>query len=170
MKKYSIRIIWLHWISSLLIIGLAISGIMMEDAKDLSFKLTLYQFHFVSGISVFLLTILRVFAFFRDARPATLYPQKSNRQKLISFVHRGFYWVILWMCISGIISLFVQNIWQSAIYNDHSLMPDVRNNMTAIMLSHHIVAKIVFLLFFLHVFGVFSHIIQTKNNIFKRII
>jgi cytochrome b561 len=153
----------------LLIVGLSISGIMMEDAKDLNFKLSLYQFHFATGISVFLLTILRVLAFFQDDRPDDLYPQKSFRQKLITFVHQGFYWVILWMCISGIISLLIQNVWQTAIYNDVARMPDIRSNMTAIMLSHHIVAKIVFLLFFMHVIGTLSHIVKTKENVLKRI-
>lgn len=169
MQKYSKRIIWIHWVSTLLIIALSVSGIMMEDTQDKGFKLSLYQFHFVAGILVFLLTILRVNAYFQDARPADLYPSKSFRQKLINFVHKGFYWVILWMCISGIISLFVQNIWQSAISSDVSVLPNVRENMSGIMLSHHIVAKFVFLLLIMHVVGAFSHIIQTKENVFKRI-
>lgn len=169
MKKYSKRIIWIHWLSTLLIIGLSISGIMMEDAKDTGFKLSLYQLHFVAGILVFLLTIWRVLAYFQDARPADLYPSKSFRQKLIHFVHKGFYWVILWMCISGIVSLFVQNIWQSALSSDVSLLPNVGENMSVIMLSHHIVAKFVFLLLIMHVVGAFSHILQTSENVFKRI-
>ncbi len=168
-EKYSIRIIWIHWISTLLIICLSISGIIMEEAKDLNFKLNLYQFHFAAGILVFILTIFRVYAFFKDERPTDLYPTKNFRQKLIHFVHKGFYWVILWMCISGIISLFLQNIWQSTVYNDIAQMPDVRKNMTAIMISHHIVAKFVFLLFFMHVLGIISYIFHTKENVFKRI-
>ncbi|HBI01442.1 MAG TPA: hypothetical protein DDY18_07440 [Flavobacterium sp.] len=170
MEKYSKRIIWIHWISTLLIIGLSVSGVMMEDAKDTGFKLSLYQFHFVAGILVFLLTIMRVLAYFKDARPADLYPSQSFRQKIIHFVHKGFYWVILWMCVSGIISLFVQNLWQSALSSDASQLPNVRENMSVIMLSHHIVAKFVFLLLIMHVVGAFSHIIQTKENVFKRII
>lgn len=40
--KYSRRIIWIHWVSSLLIIALIMSGIMMEGEPILAKKLQLY--------------------------------------------------------------------------------------------------------------------------------
>ncbi|MBP6584643.1 MAG: cytochrome b/b6 domain-containing protein [Flavobacterium sp.] len=169
MNKYSKRIIWLHWVSAILIIGMAVTGIMMESETNLSFKLRYYQIHFLMGLAVFILTIFRVVAFLKDKRPSELYPNKS-RQKLIHLVHQGFYWVILWMCISGFISIFIENVWQPAIYNSVAMMPNLSEGLSAIMLSHHIVAKLVFLLFILHIIGVFSHIFQKKENVLKRIL
>ena len=169
MEKYSKRIIWLHWISSLLIFALIFTGISMENETNFSFKLRLYQIHFSLGILVFFLTIWRVIAFLRDKRPSDLYPMQT-RQKLINFVHKGFYVLILWMCFSGIVSLFVENIWQAVIYNSIANMPDLSSHLIPIMLSHHIMAKFVFLLLIIHLAGVFSHLLKTKQNVIKRIL
>ena len=65
MNKYSNRIIWLHWVSAILIIGMAVTGIMMESETNLSFKLRYYQIHFLMGLAVFILTIFRVVAFLK---------------------------------------------------------------------------------------------------------
>ncbi|MEZ4911581.1 MAG: cytochrome b/b6 domain-containing protein [Saprospiraceae bacterium] len=121
------------------------------------------------GMAVFVLTMIRVIAYFKDPRPEGLYPNGNWRQKLINFVHKGFYWVILWMCISGIISLFVENIIPALQANDASLLPDLTKDLSAIMLSHHIVAKFVMLFLITHLVGIFSHIFKTKENVFKRI-
>ena len=88
MNKYSKRIIWLHWVSAILIIGMAVTGIMMESETNLSFKLRYYQIHFLMGLAVFILTIFRVVAFLKDKRPSELYPNKS-RQKLIHLVRHS---------------------------------------------------------------------------------
>lgn len=170
MKKYSPRIIYIHWISSVLIIGLIITGILAEEAPTLAEKYGLYQWHFPMGIAVFILTIMRVYAFFKDPRPAKLYPEGNKRQKLIDFVHKGFYWVILWMCLSGMISLVVENVYPAMLAKNPEMLPDLTQDLSIILLSHHIVAKFVMLFLIMHLVGVFSHIFKTKENVFKRII
>lgn len=54
---YSPRIIWIHWLSSVLIIGLIITGVLAEEAPTLTEKFGLYQWHFPMGIAVFILTL-----------------------------------------------------------------------------------------------------------------
>lgn len=169
-SKYSKRTAWIHWVSALLIGGLIYTGINMEHgAHDLK-KFFLYKVHFGLGFTVFILTILRVVVLLKDKRPKPLYRSKSIHQKFVYFVHYGFYIVILWMCISGISSLFLEGIFpalQSGLFAD---LPVINaDGFHPIMMSHHIVAKLVFLLLIFHIVGFFMHLIRKRENTLKRI-
>lgn len=168
--NYSNRTIWIHWVSALLIFGLIYTGINMEHAAHDLNKFSLYKIHFSLGFSVFLLTIWRVIALLMDKRPEALYPEKSLHQRLISFVHYGFYAVILWMCISGISSLFLEGIMPALVSGDFLDLPEISSDgFHPIMLSHHIVAKLVFLLLLFHIVGFVIHLIRKRENTLKRI-
>lgn len=169
-QKYSKRTVWIHWVSALLIFGLIYTGINMEHSTHTTEKFTLYKLHFTLGILVFLLTQLRVIALITDKRPITLYPKKSLHQRFIAFVHYGFYVVIIWMCISGILSLFLEGIYPALISSDFSELPEIsKDGFHPIMLSHHIVAKFVFLLLIFHVLGFLIHLVRKQENTLKRI-
>lgn len=167
---YSNRTVWIHWVSALFIFGLIYTGINMEHgAHDLR-KFDLYRIHFTLGFGVFFMTVIRVVALLKDKRPATLYPRKSIHQRFISVVHYGFYIVILWMCISGISSLFLEAIVPALRSGNFADLPEISSDgFHPIMLSHHIVAKIVFLLLFFHVGGFLLHLVRKKENTLKRI-
>lgn len=168
--KYNNRTIWIHWVSALLIFGLIYTGITMEHQSVSEHKFWLYKIHFAIGLIVFILTIIRVIALIKDEKPKSLYPQKSFRERFRKVVYYGFYIVILWMCVSGIISLSLENILpalQSGNIND---FPEINaDGFHPIMLSHHIIAKVVFLLLIFHIFGFLLHLIQKKENTLKRI-
>lgn len=169
-SKYSKRIVTLHWISAILIITLIVTGVNMEHAPHNMQTLMLYRAHFSMGTIVFLLTLVRLLALVKDERAQDLYPKGSFRNGLIKFVHYGFYVVILWMTISGLISIFIQGLIGPAISGDPSMLPNMRETgMSVIMISHHLVAKIVMLLLLLHLGGIVSHYIQQKENTLKRI-
>lgn len=169
-SNYSHRTVWIHWVSAILIFGIIYTGINMEHAAHDLKKFSLYKIHFALGFSVFLLTIWRVIALLRDERPKPLYPEKSLHQRFIWLVHYGFYVIILWMCISGISSLFLEGIMPSLISGDFSDLPEIsRDGFHPIMLSHHIVAKLVFLLLLFHVAGFVIHLIRKRENTLKRI-
>lgn len=168
--NYSDRTVWIHWISALLIFGLIYTGINMEHAEHDPAKFSLYKIHFSIGFSVFLLTIWRVFALLKDQRPQALYPEKSIHQRFIMFVHCGFYVVILWMCISGMSSLFLEGIYPALVSGNFADLPEINaDGFHPIMLSHHIIAKLVFLLLIFHILGFFLHLIRKRENTLKRI-
>ncbi|SHJ90234.1 cytochrome b561 [Reichenbachiella agariperforans] len=168
--NYSSRTVWIHWVSAGLIFALIYTGINMEHgAHDLQ-KFNLYRIHFVMGVTVFVLTIMRILALMQDPRPAPLQPKKSFHQRFITFVHYGFYIVILWMCISGISSLFLEGIILALRSGDFADLPEIsKDGFHPIMMSHHIVAKFVFLLLIFHVTGYFVHLIRNRENTLKRI-
>ena len=169
-KNYSNRTVWIHWVSTLLIFGLIFTGIKMEHQDMGQNKFLLYKIHFLIGILVFVLTLIRTIALFKDVRPDNLFPKKSFREQFRKFVHSSFYIVILWMCISGILSLFLEGIFPAIQSNNLSQLPEInKDGFHPIMLSHHIVAKFVMLLLIFHVVGFFIHLIQKKENTLKRI-
>lgn len=168
--KYSRRTVWIHWVSTLLIFSLIYTGIKMEHEAHTPEKFKLYKVHFSLGVIVFLLTIIRVMSLIKDSRPEPLYPKKSTHQKFIKFVHYGFYIVIFWMCVSGILSVFLEGINSSLLSGKFADLPEIsKNGFHPIMLSHHIVAKIVFLLLFFHISGFLIHLLRKNENTFKRI-
>ncbi len=170
MKNYSNRTVWIHWLTSILIFVLIYTGINMEHSELNQSKFDLYRVHFLCGDLVFLLTIVRVFALFKDQRPEPLYEPNNKRAKFIKIVHNGFYVVILWMCISGLISLNLEGIIPALKSGNLADLPDItKDGLTPIMLSHHIVAKLVFLLLIFHIGGFVLHLVQTKENTLKRI-
>ena len=168
--KYSSSTIWIHWVSALLIFGVIFTGIQMEELAHSEEKFNLYKVHFALGFVVFILTIWRTILLLKPPRPTPLYEKGSKHQRLISFVHYGFYITILWMCISGIVSLSLEGILPALKSGSFSDLPDIRQDgFHPIMLSHHIVAKLVFLLLLFHIGGVVLHFIRKKENALKRI-
>lgn len=168
--KYSNRTVWIHWVTAVLIFGLIYTGINMENGAHDHTKFNLYRLHFSLGVGVFFLTLWRIVALLKDTRPAPLYPKKSIHQRFISVVHYGFYLVVLWMCISGICSLFLEGIMPSLLSGNFADLPEISSDgFHPIMLSHHIVAKLVFLLLIFHVLGFLVHLIRKRENSLKRI-
>lgn len=169
-STYSSRTVWIHWVSALMIFGLIFTGIRMEHQTVSEEKFLLYKIHFLLGSIVFLLTILRVFVLLKDAKPKPLYPKTSLREKFRTIVYYGFYIVLLWMCISGLASLSLEAILPALQSGNWMQLPEISNDgFHPIMLSHHIVAKLVFLLLLFHIAGFVIHTIQKRENTLKRI-
>ncbi|MCH2085072.1 MAG: cytochrome b/b6 domain-containing protein [Saprospiraceae bacterium] len=169
-SRYSNRTVGIHWLSALFIFALIFTGISMEHEVLSEKKFLFYRIHFLLGNLVFILTIIRVIAFFKDPKPESLYPENSFREQFRKWVDKGFYVVILWMCISGILSLSLEGILPSLKSANWLDLPEISaDGFHPIMLSHHIVAKFVFLLLIFHLSGYFMHLLQKRENTLKRI-
>lgn len=169
-QKYSNRTVWVHWVSTLLIFALIFTGISMETMEVNTIKFNLYRVHFACGISVFFLTILRLVALIKDKRPNSVYGRGTIMWYLLEGVHYGFYVVILWMCISGILSLSLEGIMPALKSGEFSDLPNIaEDGFHFIMLSHHIIAKFVMLLLIGHVGGVIIYYLRFRVNTLPRI-
>jgi cytochrome b561 len=74
------------------------------------------------------------------------------------------------MCFSGSSSLTIENILPAVIHNNIKELPDIgADGMSSIMISHHILAKFVFLLLIFHIVGFLIHLIRKRENTLKRI-
>lgn len=93
----------LHWISALAIILMLISGLVLAGATDPAQAAMLARFHVFLGLSVAVLTVLRIvwwLAF--DKHPAPLVGTGRAQEWAARLVHLGLYGAIIMMVASGL--------------------------------------------------------------------
>ena len=74
------------------------------------------------------------------------------------------------MCFSGVISLSLEGILPSLLGSQWTELPEIMaDGLHPIMLSHHIVAKLLFLLLIAHVGGVILYYLRFRKNTLPRI-
>lgn len=164
MKKYGKTTIAIHWISLLLIAMLILSGNFWRDINGDSYSLLIV--HFVLGMLVALLTIIRVIIHFKGNRPETLKSGNSFRDKVIIWVQYLFYVVLFILALSGVLMLLKGGYLQAVIDGDMNFK--LAEDCNGIII-HEAMVKVFMGLLVAHVLGVFSFILKTKQNIFKRI-
>lgn len=97
----------LHWLTALLIIALLVSGTVADNATEPAIKASVLTVHAPMGVTVLLLTLVRLFWWWRiDTRPPPLGGDPAWQERLAKAVHILLYLLILVMAASGI-SLFV---------------------------------------------------------------
>jgi cytochrome b561 len=85
---------FLHWSIAVLIIGLAIVGLTMDDLPNSPDKVKVYALHKSTGITVLVLVVLRLTWRFIDKRPP--YPATMPRwQRILSEVSHGLLYVVM---------------------------------------------------------------------------
>ena len=91
----------LHWLMALVIFGLLGLGFYMSDLPLSPQKLKLYSWHKWAGVTVFLLTFVRLA--WRATHPAPLMPQQMSKlQQVAAHVgHVGLYLLMLAIPLSG---------------------------------------------------------------------
>jgi len=99
--RYGVIAITLHWLIALSVIGLYAVGSIMEDMKPSLQQFELYQLHKSFGISVLLLTVLRLVWRLANPQPG-LPPGMPGWQKLAAkATHWGFYALLLAAPLAG---------------------------------------------------------------------
>lgn len=92
--------IGLHWITAILIFGLAIVGLIMTELPNSAFKMQVYALHKSFGLTVLALTILRLAWRLLAGTPAAL--EGSRLQMLAAkTVHGLLYVLLIAMPLSG---------------------------------------------------------------------
>jgi len=99
--RYGIVAILLHWLMAVLVVGLYALGVIMEDMKPSLRQFELYQLHKSLGITVLLLTVIRLV--WRIANPQPDLPATMPRWQKIAAktTHWGFYALLLAAPLAG---------------------------------------------------------------------
>lgn len=102
-QRYGAVAIAIHWITALAILGLFISGFLASGTADPAAKAGLLAGHAAMGISILVLTILRILWWFAADRLRPLSPAGTPRWQSIAAhaVHGLLYVVILVMASTG---------------------------------------------------------------------
>lgn len=165
-KKFSKGTIWMHWLTTILILALFPLGKYMEglEATD---KMGLIKAHAIMGIIVLLFTIFRTYLFFKAPRPSHLDTGTKFNNKLNVFIHKSFYWLLFFITISGIV-VMITGGYGDALSNADSELIKPHGEIPALKV-HELISIIIMVFLFLHVVGVIKHYILTKENTLKRI-
>lgn len=165
--KYSKGTIIIHWLSFLLIIALIPTGFIMADMEQGTAKLNLLRLHLLVGIIVFVLTLVRVWFFFRYKRPAKLETGNVLHNKLVVWIENSFYYILILLCITGIATIAMGNFGEALQSADASLLP--KKIDIPPLNAHKALAILLIILLLGHIGGVINHYIKNKENTIKRI-
>jgi cytochrome b561 len=140
----------------------------MSDTKPSDAKILLLRIHVFVGATVFILTLLRVWFFFKRKRPARLETGNPIHNKMIVWIDNSFYIVLLLLSISGILTVIQGELGQAIKTADYSLLPNKLE--VAPLAAHQVLAKLLIALLIAHVGGVINHYIRVKENTLRRIL
>lgn len=167
-EKYSKGTIVIHWLSLLLILAMIPTGSIMADMPAGPDKITLYKVHFILGNLIFLLTLIRTWYFFKKPRPAKLETGSAFHNKLVIWIEYSFYWVLILLAVSGIVTNITGKLGEAVMTGDYNLLPASMDLPS--LEVHEILVKLLIALMIAHVLGVILHYIRHRENTLKRII
>lgn len=164
--RYSRATTLLHWLGALLIIGLLISGQIMEGMVGPE-RLELLDIHRKIGLLTGLVFLVRLVLFVRHPRPAAD-PSWPGWQALAAKVLHGLLYLLpLAMVASGMATLMVFGL---AAFIDNG---DIAGYMAARevppLLVHAIGAKLIMAGIVVHVIAALHHHFIQKDGIFERV-
>lgn len=148
-----------HWLSMLLIVGLAVGGTLMTRTEEGAQQTQMYQMHVTVGLVVLALTIARVIWLFVDTRPASPAGLEGSQKTMFTWNHNLLYLVILVMVISGVGMLSLSNLGLSPANITPAGIQDVPPRTV-----HDIVSKLFILLFFMHLIGVIMYQVREGDT------
>ncbi len=150
--------IWLHWLSALLIIGLAIFGIIMTRIDAGATQNQIYRLHTLIGIIVLLLTVARLVWRFVDPWPPAPAELTGGRKQIFKWNHILLYALLVVMLTSGPAMLLFSGISLPA----PNLTPDMIEDVLP-RTTHGIASKVFILLLVAHIGGVIMHQREAGN-------
>ena len=165
-KKYSLGTRIIHWGTAALVLVIFPLGKYMDELGKAE-KMNVLPAHALLGILVLLLTLIRIYFYFRHKRPESVKTGSNLNDKFAVFVQSSFYYFLIILVLTGIGVLFTGGYWE-ALVNGTTDSLKSHGNIPLLSL-HALLATVVMILLTVHVIGVFRHFILKKENIFKRI-
>lgn len=166
-KKYGGVAKGLHWGIALLIVGLLISGTIVDGSDANSTKIMVLRAHVVVGISVLGLVLFRIFWWLKlDRKPAPIGDVRDMKSRLAGFVHILLYVVPLGMVASGIGMMVLTGAGEALFFQTGVALPDFEK--VPPRAAHGIGAKLFIGLIALHSAAALYHHFGVKDNTLKR--
>ena len=165
--KFSLATKIVHWVSAVLISALIPLGIKMHEMEVSTQKLSLYKTHSIIGIVLLLLTIYRVYIYFKHERPPHLKTGTKWNDKLAVWIHSAFYFVILLMTFTGVGINAAAGLINAYKSNDITQFPANIDVLPAEI--HETFFIVTSVLILMHVGGFIKHWALNKENTIKRI-
>jgi cytochrome b561 len=164
-KKYSTGSIILHAVQGVGVLFILLTGsLVLSEMPNNVDKISSFAIHMITGVVLLVLTFVRIWFILRSPKVESL-NVNGIREKLIKINHLLIYVVILLMGTSGIVMSQLSGLGEIVFFGANQVI-DLEGLTPALI--HGVLAKVLMFLIVMHVLGVFSYMIKTKENILKR--
>lgn len=165
--KYNSSAIILHLFQGLMIVFLLVTGtFVLSEIPNTIDKFGSFRIHMILGLIVLLLTIIRII---NIAKHPKLEPLKvsSFREKLIKFNHIAIYVVLILIGLSGMLLSKGSGLGEMIFFGaDGEIYNSFKDYGMGV--AHGVLTKVLLFLIVMHIVGVISYKIKTKENILSR--
>lgn len=167
-KRYHPALIVLHWLLALAIAGVFVMGAFVLDGmkNDAPEKVQLLQMHILGGVSIMLLTIVRLIVRIKTATPAAVVTDNPKMDKVGTSVQHALYLLTVLAAMSGMALSIKADLLNVLFRQVGSLPPDFEGY--AAHGVHAAMAMALIALTVVHVAGALKHQLVLKNNILAR--
>lgn len=161
-----------HWVTALLVIGLLALGLLMEDLKPLSLKLTAYNLHKSFGITVLTLVICRIIWHFFSRRPAPVATLKPWEKILSALMHYALYALLLAMPLTGWLmsSAAGRPVNVFGLFTLPDLIPPDQAAAKIYHHRHELIGELIIIFGGLHIAAALKHHFIDKDTVLKRML
>jgi len=166
-ERYGSVAIAIHWLTAAAILGLLVSGAIIEDMRDPAQKVALLRVHVVVGVTVLVLTLFRIVWWgVVDRRPAATTSTPRWQAFAAHLVHGLLYVVIIVMVGSGIGMIALSGAADTLFGGGSAALPDFRDY--APRGAHGLGANAMWLLVIVHVLAALYHQFVLRDRLLAR--
>ncbi|MEM7444399.1 MAG: cytochrome b/b6 domain-containing protein [Pseudomonadota bacterium] len=164
--RYGAVAVTLHWVSALLILALVVSGFRADALSDASGKAALLSLHVPLGVTVLVLTLLRLawWAVADRKPPGIAMPRWQDRASRL--VHLLFYVVILGTAASGVAMIALSGAAPILLGNSAAPLPNFHDFTPRA--PHGVGALALIALFVLHAGAALYHHFVKRDGLLVR--
>lgn len=166
-KRYHPALVVLHWLLALAIFGVFIVGaFVLDDMKnDVPQKVLLLKLHVLGGLTILVLTAVRLLVRMKTARPAPVVTDNPKMDKIGTGVQHLLYALTLLAAISGMV-LASKHDLLAILFKGAGALPESFEG--AAHSAHGLMAMGLILFSLVHIAGALKHQFVLKNNLLDR--
>jgi cytochrome b561 len=169
MKRYHPALVSLHWLLAILIVVALLMGsnILSQIPNDNPEKLFALKMHMITGFIILILMIIRVFIRKFTQKPAAADTGNPLLNKTGSIAHILLYLLVFAMVASGM-AIAVMAGLPDIVFNQSGVaLPENFNHLLP-RIFHGVIAKLLFVIIFLHLLGTLYHQFIRKDSLLTR--
>ncbi len=169
MEKYSKCMVRIHWIHGALIaFALLSAGLVLSEMPDNVEKIGSLKLHMLLGIFITFITFVRIFKIRNhpEMKPLSV---GASRENIIKWNHRLIYLFLIIVGLSGVIAAKTSGLGDIVFFaKEAELYADATSLSKLAGTVHAVSTKLLMALIVMHVAGIVSYVIKTKENVLKR--
>ncbi|MEP1229447.1 MAG: cytochrome b [Litorimonas sp.] len=173
--RYSKVAMSLHWLIALIILGLIGSGLFMTN-EGVPNRFVIYQWHKSFGVTVLILSFIRMFWRMGHKPPALPAGMKTWEVQASKLTHIGFYVLMIgvpllgWAMISASRLPIETQLFYTLPWPDMPGVPKEKHVEDLLKTLHKLSGKFMLALIVLHIGAALKHQFISKDNLFARMV